>query len=465
MKKVITALAIIVLWGVFTTFQPEKFSVPQVQIDMSQIKQRGRLIVVTTYNTVDYFIYKGTPMGFQFEMLRDYSEYSGLELQIIVKDDINEITKMLVEGKCDVIAINYPITSQSLQYMSFTTPILTAKQVLIQRTSDDNLKVAKVNSIFDLNGKTVVVERGSAYTQRLRNLADESGIKVNIVEVPENEEQLIRMVATGEIDYTVSNDILAQANQKYFPELNINLELSFPQNMAWSVRKNSRNLLSSLNQFISVQKQTSRLAILKNKYYQNQWANYMVNSDYFVLNTGNLSPYDDLIRKYSEELGWDWRLLAALIYQESNFDPESKSYRGAVGLMQLMPATAILFGYDTVSISKPSTNIAVGVKYLKFLDSRFAVLVPRKEERIKFVLAAYNIGIGHIYDAQLLAKKYGKDMSKWSDVKIFLQYKSQPQYYKDPLVKFGYCKGVQTDAYVTSVLSSYMHYKNLTLEH
>ncbi|MGC8824609.1 MAG: transglycosylase SLT domain-containing protein [Bacteroidales bacterium] len=428
---------------------------------MPQIKQRGRLIVATIYNTADYFIYKGTPMGFQFEMLRDYAEYTGLELEIVVRDDVQEITKMLVEGQCDMIALNMPITSLYKQYFAFTTPLMSAKQVLVQRY-DSLDKRLLVNSIYDLDDKTIVVPRGSAYAQRLRNLALETGMKIHVVEVPENEEQLIRMVATGEIDYTVSTDLLAQVNQKYFPFLHTSIEISFPQNLAWAVRKNSPELLGSLNQFIGVQRQTAKLAILRNKYYQNQWASYMVNSDYFVLHTGMLSPYDDLIRKYSEELGWDWRLLAALIYQESNFNAQSKSHRGAVGLMQLLPATALLFGADTVTLQKPAANIAVGVKYLKWLDGKFKPLVSQKEERIKFVLAAYNIGIGHIFDAQMLAKKYGKRMDRWADVREFLLNKRYPQYYSDPLVKFGQCWGEQTDSYVSSVLNAYMHYKNLT---
>jgi len=461
MRRIIVGAIIVVCWFLFTTFQPDLYFPRQVQVDMPQIKQRGRLIVATIYNTVDYFVYKGTPMGFQFEMLKDYAEYSGLELEIVVRDDVQEITKMLVEGQCDLIAMNMPVTSVYKQFLAFTTPLMSAKQVLVQRY-DSLEKRLNINNIYDLDDKTVVVPRGSAYAQRLRNLSHETGMRIHVVEVPENEEQLIRMVATGEIDYTVSTDLLAQVNQKYFPILHTSLEISFPQNLAWAVRKNSQELLSSINRFMTVQRQTARLAILRNKYYQNQWANYMVNSDYFVLNTGMLSPYDDLIRKYSEELGWDWRLLAALIYQESNFNAQSRSHRGAVGLMQLLPATALLFGADTVTLQRPATNIAVGVKYLRWLDEKLKPLVAQKEERIKFVLAAYNIGIGHIFDALMLAKKYGKRMDRWADVREFLLNKRYPQYYNDSIVKFGQCWGDQTDRYVSEVLSAFMHYKNLT---
>jgi membrane-bound lytic murein transglycosylase F len=186
----------------------------------------------------------------------------------------------------------------------------------------------------------------------------------------------------------------------------------------------------------------------------------MVNSNYFVLNSGKISPYDEEIKRYSEQLHWDWRLLASLIKQESNFNPGIKSWAGAYGLMQIMPSTAQLFGFD--SARSPQTNIAIGVKLLKWLDKRFYYIVPDKVERLKFVLAAYNVGIGHVIDAQLLAQKYHKNMQKWDDVKIFLLNKSKPRYYKDPVVRFGYCNGVQPCNYVTEVLSRFQHYKNLT---
>ncbi len=461
MSRRIVLFLSLIIWVLLTTFKIDTYLPVKVNIDIDAIRKRGKLIAVTNYSTTDYFVFKGTPMGFQFELLRHFAEYTGLELEILVKEDINEITRMLMEGRCDIVAMNIPVTGKYKQYLSFTDPIIIGKQVIVQCEDSDHV-LKKINSILELDGKTVVVQKGSAYAMRLRNIALETGQHIEIIEVPENEEQLIQFVASGEIDYTITNEWIAQVNKKYFPQLNVSVEISMSQPYAWATRKNAVGLLTTLNQFFQVEKQTSRLAILKNKYYQNQWANYIVNSDYFVLNSGQLSPYDDLIRRYSEELNWDWRLLAAIIYEESKFNPESQSHRGAIGLMQLMPTTAMLFGADSISLRRPNTNIAVGVKYLKWLDKKFEPLVKDKDERIKFVLAAYNIGIGHIFDAQLLAKKYGKSMTNWNDVKEFLRNKSLPKYYTDPDVKFGFCVGRETEKYVSQVLNSYMHYKNLT---
>lgn len=436
-----------------------------VNVDIAEIKSRGKIVAVTNYNTTDYFVYKGTPMGFQFEILQRYAESTGIQLELIASNDMDDVTQMLLEGKCDVIAINMPVTLEHSKYLSFTNSLMQTRQVLVQRKRDYSQQEGSAEAIrnpLDLAGKSIVVQRGTAYAKRLHNLSDEIGQKIDIVEVPEDEEQLIQFVAGGEIDFTVCDENTAIVNQKLFPQLDVETYVSFPQNMAWAVRKSSNELLGSLNSFIDREMKNGMVSILKNKYYQNQWTAAIVNSDYFVLNTGQLSPYDDLIKKYSEELQWDWRLLAALIYQESNFNPSVKSYRGAIGLMQLMPNTASLYGIDTNSVKRPLTNISTGVKYLKWLDNKFLSIVPNKDERVKFVLAAYNIGIGHILDAQLLTKKYGKNMEKWDDVKEYLLNKSMPKYYQDTLVRFGYCKGVQTYNYVAGVLSCFMHYKNIT---
>jgi len=431
------------------------------EADLPEIQKRGRIVALTNYNTSDYFVYNGNPMGFQFELLRQFAEYSGYQLDIVVSNNMADAMQMLIDGKCDIIAQNIAPTPEHLLYASFTFPILQGKQVLVQQNKSES-PGRYISDLNQLKNKTVIVSSGTAFAQRLKNLETEIAGKIDVVEVPEDEEQLIRFVAGGEIDYTVCDEYTARLNKQYFPKLDINVEVSIPQNMSWAVRNNSPKLLELLNRFIEAEKKTSRIAVLYNKYYQNQWAQGMVNSKYFVLNSGQLSPYDELLMSCSAELQWDWRLLAAIIYKESQFIPNIKSHRGAVGLMQLMPSTAGLMGYDSTQVEDPSKNIIIGVKYLKWLDNKISSLIPVKEERIKFVLAAYNIGLGHIFDAIELAKKYKKDATKWDTVKDFLLNKAMPEYYRDAVVKFGPCVGKQTVTYVSEVLSCYSHYKNLT---
>ncbi|MDR3093460.1 MAG: transglycosylase SLT domain-containing protein [Bacteroidales bacterium] len=178
------------------------------------------------------------------------------------------------------------------------------------------------------------------------------------------------------------------------------------------------------------------------------------NSDTMII-----SPYDDLFRKYSSEINWDWRLLASLVYQESNFKENSRSRSGAYGLMQMMPATMKNYGVDTTAT--PEKHIAAGVKYIKYLDEIMSRYVPDENERVKFVLASYNIGPGHVLDAYRIARKVGKQSGVWeNNVDSCLLRKREPQYYQLPEVRHGKCHGQETFAFVTKVMKRYGDYKS-----
>ena len=166
---------------------------------------------------------------------------------------------------------------------------------------------------------------------------------------------------------------------------------------------------------------------------------------------GKISHYDDLFRKYAKEIGWDWRLLASLAYTESNFDPNVVSWAGARGLMQLMPATARAMGVPPGKDSDPEESIKAAVKYIARLQQIFAK-VPDKAEQEKFVLAAYNAGVGHITDAMALADKYGRNRYLWDHhVDHYILLKSNVEYYSDPVCKSGYFRGTETYNFVREV--------------
>jgi membrane-bound lytic murein transglycosylase F len=199
------------------------------------------------------------------------------------------------------------------------------------------------------------------------------------------------------------------------------------------------------------------------KYFRNSRSGIIIKSDYYALNTGKISPFDDMIRKYSASIDWDWRLLASLICQESRFNPGVESGKGAYGLMQVMPETGEKMGIDITS--SPENNIRAGIKYINFLHSIFDKKIPDEKERINFILASYNAGPGHVLDAMKLAEKNGMDPCKWSNnVEEWLQKKSQPRYYNDAVVKSGYFKGKESVAFVAEILERYEHYKNILPE-
>ena len=171
-----------------------------------------------------------------------------------------------------------------------------------------------------------------------------------------------------------------------------------------------------------------------------------------------ISPYDIYFRRYGEQTGIDWRLLASISYQESTFDSGVNSWAGASGLMGLMPSTASSLGVDADQIFDPETNIRAGSEYLKMLLNVFSPINDSKEQ-LKMALAAYNGGIGHIFDARALAEKYGADPDVWAgNVERYIQLKRLEQYYNDPVCKNGYFRGDETVNYVIDVVSRWEHY-------
>lgn len=435
--------------------------------DMDLIRERGRLVVAADYSSTSYFIYRGQPMGYQYQMLQELANYLDLRLDVRVSSDIDETFNQLSSGDIDLVAMNLTVTSDRKNKVAFTHPHSQTRQVLVQRLPENHRRLhpsqlldSLVRNQLDLAGKTVYVQKGSAYADRLRTLSNEIGSEINIVPVAIEAEQLIQMVARGEIDFTVADENVAAVNKNYFQVLDIETAVSFPQNLAWAVRKDSDGLKDEIDSWLKDFKQTTRYAVIYNKYFRNQHTVNIVSSDYYVLGSGKISRYDETVKRESERIGWDWRLISSLMYQESRFNPQAESWAGAFGLMQLMPATAGRFGVN--KNTSPESHIRAGVNFIKWLEKRFESEIADSTERVKFVLAAYNVGKGHVDDARRLAEKYGDDSEVWEDsVEKWLLNKSQPKYYRDPVVKHGYARGIETFNYVRQVMDRYDHYRNI----
>lgn len=406
-------------------------------------------------------------MGYQYEMLQDLADHMNIKLDVVVSNSLEETFNCLRMGDCDLIALNLAVTSRRRSQVKFTIPHGQTRQVLVQRKpehwekmSPSQLDGALIRNQLDLAGKKVYVQQHSAYYRRMLHLAEEIGDTIEIVDVPEDTETLIMLVADGQIDYTVCDENVGLVNQRYYPNLDIQTAVSFPQNLAWAVNPRADELKKVIDKWLEQYRESARYAVIYNKYFRNQHSASIVKSDFFTISSGKISAYDDYIREYSDQIGWDWRLLASLIYQESRFDPGARSWAGAFGLMQLMPVTAGRFGINMNSSARDQIN--AGTQFIRWLDKRFMKSVPDEEERIKFILASYNIGPGHIFDAIRLTDKNGKDPQKWHDnVEEYLLKKSNPRYYRDPVVKYGYCRGTETIRYVNQVLDLYDHYRNI----
>ena len=429
---------------------------------IEKIKQKGKIIASTDFNSINYFLYRGEPMGYQYELLKAFAGYLGVKLEIVVNNDLQKSFECLNNGVCDMIAMDLTKTMSRAKVVDFSTPIIQARQMLVQRKYNLRSRAEFVRNPVNLGRKIIYVQKGSAFAERLKNLQQEIGDTIQIVEDPVSSvEELVLLVAKGKIDYTICDEHLAQVYEHNYPELDIETPVSFPQNLGWAVKKGSNELLKALNNWLATYKGSKEYMLTYERYFHNPRSVEFAQSEFNTLERGIISRYDRLIQKYSTRLGWDWRLLASLVYQESGFQSKAASPGGAVGLMQLVPATAKKYAISRAS--SPDMQISAGVKYLKFLDKEFQSSVSDQTERTKFVLASYNVGINHVQDAQRLAKKYKKDPNVWTDnVDWFMIQKSNPQFCKDSVVYYGTCHGKETYNFVNEVFERYYHYKNVT---
>jgi len=429
-------------------------------LDLGKIIKRGKLIVLTGYNPYSYFIYKGEPEGFEYELLSNYANSIGLELEMKAENNFEKMISMLNSGGGDIIAFNLTVTNELSEKVQFTKPYSMVKQLIVQRISNDTNDVF-IDNVNELEGKTVYVRNDSPYLSRLRNLEEEISGEIMIIEADPDlsTEDLIQMVAEKKINYTIADDNIARLAIKQYKNISISTEISFPQKISWAVRQNSPQLLNSINNWIESSTESNLFRNLKLKYFEN-WGSskILTGSKFFMSKKGDISPFDELIKKYSQKLGWDWKLVASLIYQESQFEPKSRSWVGAVGLMQLMPNTGAAFG--VTDFEDPEQNINAGISYLIWLNNYWKKLVYDESERMKFVLASYNIGVGHILDARNLAFKYDSDPNIWeASVSEYLLNKSKKKYYEDEVVQYGYARGNETVNFVREVLERFQHYK------
>lgn len=427
--------------------------------DLEHILEDGVLTAVTEFNSTNYFLYKGEPMGYQFDLLQAFASHLGVRLEIIAENNLDEAFKMLEKGEVDIFANNLTITGARSKKFNFSTPHGQTRQVLVQRKAEPNPDL--IRNPIELSKKIVYVQKSSASAHRLRNLSDEIGSPIVIVEMSNYEaDELVELVANGEIDYTVCDEDVAKVNASYFVNIDVETPVSFEQNLAWAIGKKSPELLEKLNEWLEGFSKTAEYRIIRTKYFENPyWAKKVLN-ELTVIRNGKISNFDEGFKSASSSIDWDWRLFASMVYQESKFKHNVKSHKGAYGLMQFMPSTATYFGVNHKT--DPLTQIEAGARYLQWLDKRFIDSIPDTDERIKFILASYNAGLGHVIDARNLARKYGKNPNVWeNNVDYFILNKSNPEFYLDDVVKHGYCRGEETFNYVSQILTRYKHYRNI----
>ena len=449
----------LLLCGIMSTCinNKKKNESQSVYQDLPEIKSSGQLTILTLFSSVSYFIYKEEEMGYEYELIKSFAESQNLKLNVKVAENENRLLEMLQAGEGDVVVYNIPVTIPNKEKFIYCGRKVLNKQVLIQRA---NAKDTVLKDVTQLIGKEVWVIDKTKYYNRLINLDNELGGGIIIKDIEKDTvsvEDLITMVSTGEIPYTLSDENIARLNKTYYSNINISLEVSHLQQSSWIVNKSSIQLAGAINEWFKNSKNTSRYRAIMKRYFE--MSKMPGDEPAPMLGKGKISLYDDIFKQYASKIDWDWKLIASMAYQESKFRLNEESWAGAVGLMGLMPATAEAFGISAEERVLPELSVKAGVAYIRSLQRSFSK-VENKSEQIKFVLAAYNAGIAHIYDAQALAGKYGKNPYLWDEnVVECLKWKRLPEYYNDSVCKYGYFRGTETLNYVNHVIERWEYYE------
>jgi len=411
---------------------------------LENIKESGAINVLTRNNAHCYYTYRDNPFGFEYDLAKAFSDYLGVKLNVVTPA-WEGLAEALASGKGDFIAASMTISQSREKILTFSDEYLKVQQKVILHKNNYRIK-----SLDDLNGKEIHVRRGTSYEERLNELKAQG---FGFVIKPHDDtptEEFIRMVAEKEIEVTIADSNIALLNRRYYPDVKITFPIEEAQSLGWIVKQNEKDLLNEINSFFEKIKEDGTFAKIHEKYYANvEIFDYVDLKKFHARLKTRLPKYKDIIQEISGKYAFDWRFIAAVIYQESHFNPRAVSYTGVKGLMQLTQDTAKEMGVD--NRCDPDQSIMGGVKYIKKLYDKYAD--AKNPDRLLITIASYNVGRGHILDAQKIAKQRGFDPNSWSALEQILPLLRYPQYYKK--TGYGYCRGTEPVRYVNRIMTYY----------
>ncbi|AOS98551.1 Membrane-bound lytic murein transglycosylase F precursor [Microbulbifer aggregans] len=423
------------------------------EADWSSIKKSG-VLRFATYNGPSYALWKGVLTGLDYELARDFAEKNDLELQMIVVPDKHDLIDYVKSGRADIAGATSTITqSRERQGIAFSQPILETSQRALS-----NKDSPPIDSLQDLNGRTLVLRAHSAFIETAQRLR-QKGIDLEIEVAPEGTTfmEIIRGVAEGKFDATLEDSNLADLQIALYPQLVKGAVVSDPLPQGWMVAEGNETLLGKVDGFLKGFLENKENRAMVDSYFRPD-EQLLNKAKARLLPGGKLSPFDELVRKYALQHNLDWRLVVAQMWQESNFDPKAESHVGAQGLMQVMPRTAQEMGFRG-PLFDPEHSVHAGTKYLNWVRDRFEDDLPA-DEKLWFSLAAYNAGIGHLRDARALASQLGLDPNQWFDnVEVAMLKLSEPRYFEK--ARYGYARGQEPVLYVRNIRNLYRAYTDI----
>jgi membrane-bound lytic murein transglycosylase F len=413
--------------------------------EIDRIRERGTITVLTQNTQHAYYTVRGEPAGFEYELAAAFAAYLGVELAVETRR-WSELIPALLRQEGDFIAASMTNIEERRTRVAFSEPYLIVRQQLIVHISRRD-----VRRLADVNGLTVHVREGTSYEARLRELIG-GGLQAGIVLHEDRPtEDLIRAVAREEIEATIADTHVARLNRRYYPDVRLALAMSGPEPLAWAVRPGARALRREIDAFFEQARRDGTFDRIYNRYYGDTEVFDYVDIKVFHRRLETRLPhYEEIFRREAARYGFDWRLIAAMAYQESHYHPLATSYTGVRGLMQITLATAKQLGVE--NRLDPEQSIRGGVAYLDWLYGRFDDIGDERE-RLLFAMAAYNVGYGHVRDAQRLARRRGLDPERWQSLEETLPLLADPSYYPD--LPHGYARGREPVRYINRILEYY----------
>ncbi|WP_417617447.1 membrane-bound lytic murein transglycosylase MltF [Oceanisphaera sp.] len=411
---------------------------------LKQITDRGVLRVGTLYHPLHYFLRDGQEEGLDYELAQQFADSLSVTLHMVPAYSLNELFALLDSGKVDMLAAGMISTEQRRQQYRFGPGYYHIEQTLVYRKG-----TARPKSPTEIKGNVWVLA-GSSQAEWLYQLQQELPELQWETRRDTDAEDLLRQVAEGKADYTLVADILLARTQRYYPNIQAAFTLGEPQPVAWMLARNDDDtLLAGMLDFFNQQHDSGQLARLHEKYFGHVQSFDYVDTRTFLQRLDKLLPqYRPLFERHAGEL--DWRLLAAISYQESHWDPQAKSYTGVRGMMMLTEDTAAEVG--VTNRLDPEQSIRGGAQYLTSILGRLPASIP-DDERIWFALAAYNIGLGHVLDVRRLTRLRQQDPDSWTQVKANLPLLHQPHWYRQ--TRYGYARGRETKQFVNNIRQYY----------
>ncbi|MFP4452195.1 MAG: membrane-bound lytic murein transglycosylase MltF [Desulfobacterales bacterium] len=407
------------------------------------IKQSGKLVVLTRNAPTTYYIDRnGNPAGPEYELVEAFAQYLGVEAEYNIKYTIDEILKSLEKGEADLVAAGLTITENRKKHYRFSSSYQEITPQVVTRRDR-----AQPDSLEEIVGLDIVVIANSSYSERLERFRDEFYPKLSWTETEDSDtEQLLHDVWAGRIECTVADSNIVDINRRYYPELMAPVNLGRAQNLGWAMAPGNKKLAEAVESWLQRYRETGKLERLYERYYGFfEIFDYVDVRRYIRRIDMRFPKYRQYFREAAEKYGLPFDLLAAQGYQESHWNAMAVSPTGVKGVMMLTLPTAREMGVSNRLDARQS--IFGGARYMAHLRERLSDV--SEPDRTWLALAAYNVGFGHLRDAQGLARQMDLDPHSWQDVKQVLPFLAKKQYYKD--VTFGYARGWEPVRYVQRI--------------